>query len=493
MKQKHFYCCFLFLLTIILISLPLSAAFAQNSDNRKRPIEYSNSGGIGRAMPGTGRIGDKLGRELRDKLAEKKLPRGVLHLIRQRSGNFDTALIDDPNGLALLQFHAPYNLGYSYVAWNRSMTPSPQNVLKGSYWCIDTNGETYYRNSRNLYISQDIVLLIQCAPPSPVIESIYLDGDPIQPFRSSGDLWMTTWADDDCLYSGWGDGYGVERRNVLDRRRIENSDCGIAKFSGKLPNIRAEERCYLAPTIEPDVNDKPSSLLFIDGLLYGHFHSPLGDPWIGYAAYSDDYGATWKRSGFWREWETPGENASPWTADRNSRFRCMFFINMGRNYELNEDGYVYSLAIGSEYDWAGGVCLARVPKNQILIYSSYEYFTGLVNNEPQWSISQFNANPILGVHSIEQGSVMYHPYLKRYLFLTTKDLYDAPDPWGPWTFAGRWKDNLAMEAWKGGYQPGIISKDTGPDYFWFTISGSEESSQLGYCVNLGKIILKIKD
>lgn len=118
-------------------------------------------------------------------------------------------------------------------------------------------------------------------PPSPVIESVYPEGDPITPFLSDGDLWLNTWADDDNVYSGWGDGLGV----ALHASR---TDCGIARFTGSFPDIAAEERCFNAPTPLPDVNDKPSSLLYFNSRLYGLFHSPLGDAWIGYLAYSDD-------------------------------------------------------------------------------------------------------------------------------------------------------------------------------------------------------------
>jgi hypothetical protein len=87
--------------------------------------------------------------------------------------------------------------------------------------------------------------------------------------------------------------------------------------------------------------------LFLDGILYAQLHSPLGDPYVGYLAYSGDYGATW----------TMLREESPWTADKansadraltGSNFRCMFFINMGKDYELNTDGFVYAFGIGRE-------------------------------------------------------------------------------------------------------------------------------------------------
>jgi hypothetical protein len=319
---------------------------------------------------------------------------------------------------------------------------------------------------------------------SPVIASAAPEGDPVEPFISEGDLWMSTWADDGNLYSGWGDGRGVALHP-------EWTDCGIAKFTGDLPEIKAKEQCYLAPTENPAVNDKPSSLLFLDGRLVGAFHSPLGDPWMGYLAVSKDYGSTWTRVGFYREGELAPVNASPWTRDNKSKFRCLFFINMGQAYALNLDGYVYALGMGAEWNWFGGTYLCRVPKDSILYYKAYRYFSGLTGSIPGWSASQDDAQALEGVRTMDQGSAMFHPYLKRYLFLTSLLLYDAPAPWGPWTKVGAWTSADSPVQWQGGYQPGIISKDTGPDWFWFTISGQNDLPKVTYRLHLGKMRLKL--
>jgi hypothetical protein len=320
---------------------------------------------------------------------------------------------------------------------------------------------------------------------SPVIESVSPEGDPIRPFLSNGDLWLNTWADDDNVYSGWGDGLGVVFHT-------DATDCGIARFSGSFPSISAIEQCINAPTALPDVNDKPSSLLFFNKRLYGHFHSPLGDAWIGYLAYSDDYGKTWIRVGFYSEGKTAPPNASPWTRDKKSRFRCSFFVNMGKSYNLNTDGYVYALGIGTEWSWIGGTFLMRVRKEDILNYSAWEYLSGLVNEQPIWSSSEDDATPLANVLTLGQGSAMYHPGISRYLFLTSDFVYDAPNPWGPWTLAGRWVDRNSPIQWQGGYQPGIVSKDTGPDSFWFTIAGQNASPMIIYSLQIGRMKMKLR-
>jgi hypothetical protein len=319
----------------------------------------------------------------------------------------------------------------------------------------------------------------------PLILSAAPEGGPIQPFESEGDLWMNTWADDGNLYSGWGDGRGV----VVSRPGW--TDCGLARFSGDLPGIQAEEICFLTPTEYPRVNDKPSSFLFLDGQMVGAFHSPMGDPWMGYLAVSKDRGATWTRLGFFEEGQWMPQNASPWTRDNRSKFRCLFFINMGRAYSLNGDGYVYALGIGTEYGWMGGTYLCRVPKESILDYSAYRYFTHILEGQPAWSPSQDDARPLDSLFTRDQGSSMYHPFLKRYLFMTTWLLYESPEPWGPWTKVGAWRTAEAPVQWLGAYQPGVIPKDMGPDWFWFTASGQQEAPKMTYTLHLGRMRLKL--
>ncbi|MDG6219439.1 MAG: hypothetical protein QCI00_08365 [Candidatus Thermoplasmatota archaeon] len=82
--------------------------------------------------------------------------------------------------------------------------------------------------------------------------------------------------------------------------------------------------------------------------------------------------------------------------------------------------------------------------------------------------------------------MIYHEQTQRYLILTSQYVYDALDPWGPWCFSGEW-DRFGWY----GYQPGIISKDTGSNSFWFTIAGQQSASEGGvsYRLNLGKMIL----
>jgi hypothetical protein len=255
-------------------------------------------------------------------------------------------IVNDPLGAAVCRLYASGMGGNCYVAWSRSKPVQLSSVMTGLFWvldCRDTEtpaGDEAPVDAGDIWISADPTAIMPCAPASPVIASIAVDGSPMKPFHSEGDLWMSTWADDGRLYSGWGDGAGVKAGTIW-------TDCGVAHLSGSLPNLAAEEMCFTAPTAAPNVNDKPSSLLCINGRLIGAFHSPLGNAWIGYLAYSDDHGASWTRVGFHEEGDLWPVGGSPWVRDTNSPFRCLFFINMGQDYSLNTDGFVYALGIGT--------------------------------------------------------------------------------------------------------------------------------------------------
>ncbi len=352
-------------------------------------------------------------------------------------------------------------------------------------------------------------------PRSPLIRSISLATPPLMPFPSMGDLWFTTWAEDDHLYGSWGDGRGpADERSgpFVTGRQIEEShesylnrfdgptarwswslmtDCGLVQFTGNPPNLKPRVVRRDAPTqFEPRVDDKPSSFLSIDGRLYGQFHSPLGDARIGYLAYSDDQGSNWSRIGFFLPGATKPANASPWTKEANSNFRCLLFINMGKNYSLNSDGYIYGLGIGKEWNWDNAVYLARVAKADILRYQAWEYFAGLdTTGKPRWSSAESDAKPVPDLYTPGQGSAIYHPGIKRYLFMNEQKLWDAPEPWGPWTVAGDFPS--APPEWQHGYQPGIITKGLGPDSFWFTIAGQGAPPSLAYSFHIGQMVMHL--
>ena len=390
-----------------------------------------------------------------------------------------------------------------YVLWSsHESLPLPAEIT-GTVKLTDYLGNEETKNTNEIVLTESPVFVQQIgnAIGDTVIKSAKIVYGPKE-IRSHGDLWFSTWADDDKLYVSWGDGCGPGAlvNNKICNPKVPITDSGIAFFSESIDNLNCINPCDCVifrhvPTGNPrkpigsDRDDKPSSLLYVNDKLYWAGHSPLGDPKFGYIAYSNDYGKTWT--------EVPN---SPWAKSSSSNFRVMMFIQMGKNYALNNDGYVYALGIGKEFDWNDGVYLSRVPKDKIADYSAYEYYVGNSENT-FWSKKQSDAAALEGLETKGTGSVIYHEGIERYIFLHTESvdqpkasylvLHEAPRPWGPWVKVGEVR--LSRSQWQSGYQPGLIAKDAGQNYVYFTMAGDNSWGILSYSLNIGKIEFELND
>jgi len=187
---------------------------------------------------------------------------------------------------------------------------------------------------------------------------------------------------------------------------------------------------------------KSNGVLCVGGVLYAHVIE--NDHWwrakIGRSA---DRGQTWTfREGAFR--------SDSWDfAEPDGAFSDFTFLNFGKDYEHARDGFVYVYsqdqrrdATGEIRDVTDSVALFRVPKERITERTLYEYFAGLdQSGKPRWTDdirrrAAVFANPGSVGSSVR---VDYNLGLRRYLLATfTKrvgswGLYDAPEPWGPWT------------------------------------------------------------
>ncbi|MBI2837400.1 MAG: DUF4185 domain-containing protein [Acidobacteria bacterium] len=324
-----------------------------------------------------------------------------------------------------------------------------------------------------------------------------LNGLPISAGEDGdGDLWFTTWADDGKLYGTWSDGNGP---NKGQNGCAYWTSLGVVRHAGAIgPKTVVTELWRLDPVNPkcPRYSDaekmKSGSILSIEGTLYASFQTTHPNCGVhctdsGFLAMSTDRGKTW----------TDDRAASPWTyngpADPydvwhpgSSPFRCLMLFNMGRDYVLNNDGYVYGFGIGMSYGWEPRtVFLARVPAEKIMNYGAWRYYTGT-----GWSPDQYAAQPIANIEAWEQGSVIWHAGVQRYLFLTQTKLYESKHPWGPWfevNTHGVW--GVPGSGWWG-YQPGIISKGAGAKSFWFTFAGQPPLGfDVGYNLHYGRMVM----
>ena len=289
----------------------------------------------------------------------------------------------------------------------------------------------------------DSLALRPPVPPSAVITGI--DWDPPGQVRRTvlgghtrdgSDNWPLTWADDGNLYTAYGDGYGFEPQQTADKLSLGYAVItgGPHDFVGH--NIRSDgER--LGPGRK---GEKASGLLCVDGVIYIWVRNADGDGNCGRLGWSTDHMKTWE----WADWSF-------------AEFGHPSFVNFGRNYADARDDYVYITSHDhtSAYEQADRFLLARVPQDRIREPAFYEFFVGTSAGAPRWSADLSDGGAIF-THpgQCRRSSMSYVPGLDRYLLwqqLTTDGsdtrfrsgfgLYDAPEPWGPWTtvfFTDRW-------------------------------------------------------
>jgi len=266
-------------------------------------------------------------------------------------------------------------------------------------------------------------------PPSTVITQIeWAPKESIIRMAKGGDNWPTTWADDDHLYSAYGDGRGF--KPVVEKKL----SLGLVRVEGSPPSIRGINlRSDGVEQIGQDKHGKKASgMLMVDGVLYMLARN-AGNAQL---AWSNDHGQTWT----WADWK--------WTTS----FGCPTFLNFGKNYEGARDDYVYvySLDGNSAYQPKDQMVMARVPRNNIRLRSVYEFFAGNTSDgNPTWT-KNIRDRAAVFVHSgrCYRSGVSYNAGIKRYLWCQVLPesndprgqrfqggfgIYDAPEPWGPWT------------------------------------------------------------
>lgn len=262
-------------------------------------------------------------------------------------------------------------------------------------------------------------------PNSPVIERVVWDA-PEEMIRlaEGSDNWPLTWADDGALYGAYGDGWGFEPRVP------EKLSLGLVRVEGSPPEIRGENvRSATGEQIgDGAAGKKASGMLMVDGVLY---------MWVRNAdnaqlAWSGDHGRTWT----WADWRF------------TTSFGAPTFLNFGRNYDGARDEFVYVYSHDAEtaYDAADRMVLARVPKDRITDRAAYEFFAARdEEGNPLWTPDVGERGAVFEYpgHCYRSG-ITYNAGLNRYLWVQPIagdnlrfeggfGIYDAPEPWGPWT------------------------------------------------------------
>jgi hypothetical protein len=257
---------------------------------------------------------------------------------------------------------------------------------------------------------------------------------------SGSDLWPLTWGSDGQVWGGWGDGGGFQGNDTSGRVSV-----GFAKLAGTPPNVVGTNLWGASPSFAKfpaTFCGKPEAMLSVHGTLYS---------WVA-AAYNGGSADFFKCPAN----PSPNETRLAVSTDAGAHFTAApfviahtagtiqpkRFINFGKDYAGARDGFVYlgatKVTNTATDDADGKAYLIRVPAASLQTMSAWEYMTGLdANGVPTWGAASA-AQPMWSDPDFGFAALTYHPATNRYLLSgqgSIQDLaiYDAPQPWGPWT------------------------------------------------------------
>ncbi len=270
-------------------------------------------------------------------------------------------------------------------------------------------------------------------PPSPVLQGITWHWETHRTAAPGSDLWPVTWGPDGHLYAAWGDGGGFggtdsDGRVSMGFARLEGGPedfRGINVNGGKDPEH---------PASFPK-KGKTDGLLFVDGTLYATVNLQNGTwPNVDHAlAWSTNSGAAWTQA----EWVFPKGVGN---------FQPAKFLNGGRDYtglpaDLAGFVYIYGPRQAANPGQEKALFLARVPQSQIQARGAYEFFCGSnKDSKPRWTSDSAQMQPVfIDSNGATPGTAVYDPGIRRFLLTSFHTgpgqlgVFDAPEPWGPWT------------------------------------------------------------
>lgn len=300
-------------------------------------------------------------------------------------------------------------------SWKRAKDAESYAVLKPFFVPIAQAVSAARKTVTLPYPRSSVIKDITWAPASSIVRK-----------AKGSDNWPMTWGDDDALYTAYGDGNGFE---PLIKEKLS---VGLVKITGDPANFVGVN--LRSPTAEAKGDGKrgrkASGMLMVEGVLYQLVRN-VDNAQLGW---STDHGATWT----WADWKF------------SKSFGCPSFINFGKNYAGARDNfvYLYSQDADSAYERADRMVMARVSKEKLRDASAYEYFVKLDEKGTSvWSRDVAQRGEIFAnAGKCYRSSMSYNVALKRYLWCQTGGgsdtrfaggftIYDAPEPWGPWTVA----------------------------------------------------------
>jgi hypothetical protein len=308
----------------------------------------------------------------------------------------------------------------------------------------------------------------------------------ILPATGVGDNWYMTWTADDGQYAGLCDGPGFKE---LPDYTGTNYNSRLYRIEGNPPHHTFEpvpeypSLESIHPTKVPGSKDYSRyygfGILAVDNKIYQMMSTPKlpfgpeGNAFIGAKLiYSPDNGKTWHNQDgstpvVYEKWENRSKDNMIFFYEPDESFSLHSFLQMGKNYKDNTDGYAYLYSPNGSVDGKmNQLAMLRVRKDKILDRNEYEYFVSRTPNGSAKWIKDINKRGV--VHEFPKGWVNFnigpghsgHPYSWQPTVVYNKPLgvymmanwgigvgtdgdwfgkpsyfgfYTAPQPWGPWT------------------------------------------------------------
>jgi hypothetical protein len=333
---------------------------------------------------------------------------------------------------------------------------------------------------------------------------------------SVGDVWTTTWADDDQLYSVSDDTKGFDNAcssNLAVHRIIGETPPDLR---GTTINPMKQFGAWAEVNPADGASWKASGLTCVDGVFYlavsrhhypderKPFHHFIQETWDASIVKSTDHGKTWSASPKIGNAMFPGR-----------LFSNPYFVQYGKDGRGKRDGageYIYATSSDGVWNNGSGMVLGRVRRDRMarLDPRDWEFSHGFNKEQrPIWqaqhdtALYTFQASgraSMTGVHHIDALDLYVMPqwsydYSKmdpanpesRWEF-TRFEFYQAPAPWGPWSLFHRQEYDG-----EGFYNPGIPAKFISQDgrKLWIFTAGNPPEAQF-YRLNMIPVELRVR-
>lgn len=255
-----------------------------------------------------------------------------------------------------------------------------------------------------------------------------------------GDTFPMTWACDGEIYTAAGDPWWGEKIWGLD----------VEKISGMAPDYRiAKVNEMMDFTGWGGAGPKSCGMISVKGVLYLAAQNLDGKkpPLYGQKSQNGTDAHIFASHDFGKTWSPDLPKIFDHYMFKGCRFGGPAFINFGQDNADARDEFVYAVS-SDQWDNGSQLVLGRVPQDKIQDASAWQWVAEVDDETgPVWTSQLAKAHAVLSDDCwIGLPDMVYLKSIDRYLLLTWRMnedfsnsdgtrliVYDAPEPWGPFT------------------------------------------------------------